>query len=76
MGILPPTTHRNQRMVSRLTQSVDPEEFQKAIQIVELAIERYAAVVPTVDTMLDPTNLLLAFLMYFTYAQLWILLLI
>ena len=53
MGILPPTTHRNQRKVSRLTQSVDPEKFQETVKTVELAIDRYAAVV--VDS---PSNVL------------------
>ena len=53
IGALPPATHRKQRKVSRLTQPIDPVKFQEAIQAVELAIERYAAV--TEDS---PSNVL------------------
>ena len=44
MGILPPATHRTQLMVSRLALPVDPAELQEAIRTVELAVNRYAAV--------------------------------
>ena len=44
MGILPPATHRTKLIVSRLNQYVDPAELQEAIRIVELAVDRYAAV--------------------------------
>ncbi|MHB1685561.1 MAG: hypothetical protein ACYCYO_22575 [Bacilli bacterium] len=53
IGILPPTTHRNQRIISRLTQPVDSVKFQEAIQAVELAIDRYAAVIED-----SPSNVL------------------
>ncbi len=43
IGILPPATHRNQRMVSRLALPVEPAEPQEAILTVELAVNRYAA---------------------------------
>ncbi|MHB1684474.1 MAG: hypothetical protein ACYCYO_16880, partial [Bacilli bacterium] len=45
MGILSPTTHRNQRIVSRLTQPVDPKKLREAVRIVKSAIDQYAAVV-------------------------------
>ncbi|MHB1629696.1 MAG: hypothetical protein ACYCVB_15240 [Bacilli bacterium] len=44
IGILPPATHRNQRMVSRLALPVDPAELREAIRTVEFAVDRYAAV--------------------------------
>ncbi len=44
MGILPPATHRTQLMMSRLALPVEPAELKEAIQAVELAIDRYAAV--------------------------------
>ncbi|MHB1681539.1 MAG: hypothetical protein ACYCYO_01745 [Bacilli bacterium] len=53
MGILPPTTLRNRRMVSRLTQSVNPAKLWEAVKAVELAIDRYAAVVED-----SPSNVL------------------
>lgn len=53
IGILPPATHRNQRMVSRFAPPVDPAELQEAIRTVELAIDRYAAVMED-----SPSNVL------------------
>ncbi|MHB1630097.1 MAG: hypothetical protein ACYCVB_17305 [Bacilli bacterium] len=53
IGILPPTTHRNQRMVSRLTQQINPAKLREAVKAVELAIDRYAAVVED-----SPSNVL------------------
>ena len=44
IGILPPATHRNQLMVSRLTLPVEPAELQEAIRTVVLAVNQYAAV--------------------------------
>ncbi|MHB1630589.1 MAG: winged helix-turn-helix domain-containing protein [Bacilli bacterium] len=43
MGILPPATHRTKLMVSRLALPVEPAELQEAIGTVELAVNRYAA---------------------------------
>ncbi len=43
MGILPPSPHRNPRTAPRLAVSVDPAILREAIQTVELAVDRYAA---------------------------------
>ena len=53
IGILPPATHRTQLMVSRLALPVGPAELQEAIRTVELAVDRYAALMED-----SPSNVL------------------